>query len=136
MSAGENPEFIELDMQIKGKANRLPGFEPGKVGKDVKLDEVRLIIEFLKSLGYKPSKIHAMKDLAPAIEAAEDVDVDLFVPPVTGQRNQAPVTDVAASLARFASESPFMPMTAEQLLKQSISFNLLKAQAIITSRRI
>lgn len=55
--------------QVKGKANRLPGFNRGEHGKLSKADEVEKAIEFVTSLGIHPQDI---RDLQPGYEALDD----------------------------------------------------------------
>lgn len=94
--AGKPKFTIEVDSrtqsidQVKGKANRLPGFEPGKPTLS-KPDEVRLVVEFLLSLGYTPDDIRAANDIRGGVRALEATGVDPFVPPPVRRRElQAP----------------------------------------------
>jgi hypothetical protein len=57
------PSVIE---QVKGKANRLPGFDRGQTTGKVKADEVHKIIEFVESIGMDP---RGVDDLDPAMKA-------------------------------------------------------------------
>jgi hypothetical protein len=66
--------------EVKGKANRLAGFEPGKP-EMTKPDDVRLLTEFLLHLGFQPSAIRAARDTAPGVVAMEQAGVDPFLPP-------------------------------------------------------
>jgi len=98
--------------QVKGKANRLPGYEPGK---DVltKPDEVRAVVEFLLFLGYTPDQIRDSHDIRAGVRALEATGVDPFSPPPVRTRvlpsprtNPSP-TDMARYLARFDYDHPW-----------------------------
>jgi hypothetical protein len=78
--------------QVKGKANRLPGFEPGKYDLS-KPDEVRLVVEFLLFLGYSPNEIRQSNDIRGGVRAFEATSptADPFSPPPVRRRElQAP----------------------------------------------
>ncbi len=91
VSMGSHRQPLYTDIrQVKGKANRLPGFEPGKPTLS-KPDEVRLVVEFLLSLGYTPDDIRAANDIRGGVRALEATGVDPFVPPPVRRRElQAP----------------------------------------------
>lgn len=78
--------------EVKGKANRLPGFEAGK---DVftKPDDLRLVTDFLLSLGYAPAYLKTVRDIAPGIKAAEESGMDPFAPPPRKARKPRPETN-------------------------------------------
>lgn len=77
-SSGRPKFTIEADLkrdgsigsvrQVKGKSNRLPGWDLHREGSgpNVKVEEVLKIVEFIKSLGLDPE---AVSDLAPALRA-------------------------------------------------------------------
>ncbi len=79
-TAAGRPKFtIEADMmhgmsdpvairQVKGKGNRLPGFDAGGGG-TFKADEVAKLAEFIRSLGIDPAGVNDMK---PAMRALTD----------------------------------------------------------------
>lgn len=71
--------------QIKGKLNRLPGYEPHKYNLS-KPDEVRLVVEFLVSLGLSADDIRGIPDIAPGVQAMIDAGNDPFSPPPTRRR--------------------------------------------------
>lgn len=71
--------------EVKGKANRLPGFEPGKDAL-TKQDEVRLVTDFLLHLGFEPSAIRTARDTAPGVVAMEEAGIDPFSPPPKRER--------------------------------------------------
>ncbi len=73
--------------QVKGKANRLPGYEPGKYDL-TKPDEVRLVVEFLTSLGMSPSEILGSRDISPGVQAMIDAGQDPFSPPKSRRQLQ------------------------------------------------
>ena len=76
--------------QIKGKANRLPGYLPREY--DLKKpDEVRLVVEFLTFLGMTPSEIRDTPDIAPGVRAMIDAGQDPFSPPTTRRQLQQEV---------------------------------------------
>lgn len=65
--------------EVKGKANRLPGFEAGKTT-FTKPDDLRLVTDFLLHLGYSPAYLSTVEDIAPGITAMKESGVDPFVP--------------------------------------------------------
>ena len=71
--------------QIKGKLNRLPGYQPHKYNLS-KPDEVRLVVEFLVSLGLSADDIRGIPDIAPGVQAMIDAGNDPFSPPPTRRR--------------------------------------------------
>jgi len=89
--------------QIKGKANRLPGFDPheyvfkGEAG----VDDVRVVVEFLMNhLGmpaaggvgdpiHEPQTVMDIGDLRPGLLAMQRIGIDPFSPPVKGQTWEA-----------------------------------------------
>ncbi len=81
--------------EVKGKANRQPGFEAGK---DVftKPDDLRLVTDFLLSLGYSPEALKDVRDIAPGIKAAEEKGMDPFAPPPRKVRAPRPQTNPSA----------------------------------------
>lgn len=65
----DDEPVIEEINQIKGKANRLPGWDSKKTGiGEPKFDEVQKVVEFVESIGIDPLEIH---DLKPAMLALE-----------------------------------------------------------------
>jgi hypothetical protein len=72
-------------LQVKGAANRLPGFEP-KSTVLTKPDEVRLVVEFLQSLGYSDTDIAASRDIGPGVRTMVENGIIPFVPPPVKQR--------------------------------------------------
>jgi hypothetical protein len=105
--------------QVKGKANRLPGFDPdedvfkGEAG----VDDVRVVVDFLMNyLGMPADKADSLSspivqrggyvqpideigDLRPGLLAMQRVGIDPFSPPVKGQ------TWAAAEAARAARDA-------------------------------
>jgi hypothetical protein len=92
------PKFtISLDKkgieQVKGAANRLPGFDPGsgEFKGEAGVDDVRVVVEFLMVfLGMKPKNETFKGDerndnLKPGLLAMQRVGIDPFSPPVKGQ---------------------------------------------------
>lgn len=92
--------------QVKGKANRLPGFDPesevfkGEAG----VDDVRVVVEFLagylgmtaeqgqredrkppRGMPYAPQAINDIWDLQAGLLAMQRIGIDPFSPPVKGQ---------------------------------------------------
>lgn len=65
--------------QVKGKANRLPGFAAGGAVFS-KEDEVRLVIEFLMSLGIHPADIERVFDLKAGLAGLRALGQDPFAP--------------------------------------------------------
>lgn len=64
----EQEESFAKVAQVKGKANRKPGFDPGKddePGASFKRDEAVMVINMFRDLGFDTSKIH---DLQPALK--------------------------------------------------------------------
>lgn len=98
--------------QVKGKANRLPGFEPGK---DVltKPDEVRAVVEFLLFLGYTPDQIRDSHDIRAGVRALEATGVDPFSPPpvrtrvLPSPRSNPTDMNIARRLAQFDYAHPW-----------------------------
>jgi hypothetical protein len=66
--------------EVKGKANRQPGFEAGK-DKFTKPDDLRLVTDFLLSLGYSPEAITAASDVKPGVKAMLETGVSPFEAP-------------------------------------------------------
>lgn len=84
-------------VQVKGKANRLPGFASG--GSEFsKLDEVRLVVEFLLSRGYTKDQIRNIRDVSPGILGAESLGEDVFAPPVFKKKPKDPQVTAAGPL--------------------------------------
>jgi hypothetical protein len=53
--------------QVKGKANRLPGWDLGREGKgNMKVDEVEKVVELMEVLDIDPEEV---EDLEPAVKA-------------------------------------------------------------------
>jgi uncharacterized protein YjbI with pentapeptide repeats len=73
--------------QIKGKANRLPGYLPREYDLK-KTDEVRLVVEFLTFLGMTSDEILRTPDIAPGVHAMIDAGQDPFSPPTTRRQLQ------------------------------------------------
>jgi hypothetical protein len=75
--------------QVKGAANRLPGFDPGsgEFKGEAGVDEVRAVVEFLMIfLGMKPQdEAFEGPNLEPGILAMRRAGIDPFSPPVKGQ---------------------------------------------------
>ena len=75
--------------QVKGAANRLPGFDPGsgEFKGEAGVDEVRTVVEFLMVfLGMNPQdKDFGGGNLRPGILATQHAGIDPFSPPVKGQ---------------------------------------------------
>jgi len=76
--------------QVKGAANRLPGFDPGsgEFKGEAGVDEVRAVVEFLMVfLGMKPQDEDNFGGLSlqPGILAMRRAGIDPFSPPVKGQ---------------------------------------------------
>jgi hypothetical protein len=67
----EEPKFTHYE-QIKGKANRLPGFDLGKTGTEfpIKRDEVKRVYEFVEGGPYTSSNIAVddIRDMKPAVK--------------------------------------------------------------------
>lgn len=99
------PPFFDVS-QVKGKANRLPGFDPdsevfkGEAG----VDDVRVVVEFLANylgmtpgrgsridrrpppgMPYPPQAINDIGDLKAGLLAMQRIGIDPFSPPVKGQ---------------------------------------------------
>jgi len=74
-------------LQVKGKANRVPGFEPGKTAM-TKADEVRIVAEFLMHLGFTPEEISGARDTSAGVRALQDAGVDPFTPPPVRKREK------------------------------------------------
>ncbi len=87
---GQRWENVEIDgtywfiAQVKGRANRLPGFTAAEGGGSVdtmnKPIDVRLVCEFLLALGYSEVVISEDGDMAPGVRAMEDSGVTPFAP--------------------------------------------------------
>jgi len=85
-----DPPGIE---QVKGAANRVPGFDPGsgEFKGEAGVDDVRVVVEFLMVfLGMQPKNETFKGDerensLKPGLLAMQRVDIDPFSPPVKGQ---------------------------------------------------
>lgn len=78
----------EIVHQVKGAANRLPGFLPnsfvfnGAAG----VDDVRVLVEFLRlHLRLYAEDMLEVTDLRPGLLAMQRVGIDPFLPPVKGQ---------------------------------------------------
>ena len=91
-------------VQVKGKANRLPGFEPGKTELS-KADEVRLVTEFLLHLGYTPEEIEYVSDVRPGVLALKQAGIDPFIPPVRKARAPRPNFQTSHEVRRLAREA-------------------------------
>lgn len=108
--------------QIKGTANRLPGFEPAAFVL-TKPDEVRLVVEFLQALGYKNEAIARMNDIGPGVETMVENGIDPFIPPLKRQRpvlspEEREARKQAAMRRRGAAENPALvpsPQTAAMI---------------------
>jgi hypothetical protein len=66
-------------LQVKGKVNRLPGFEGGG-SKLTRPDEVRYVVEFLVALGYTPAQISEFSDIRAGVAAFKEQGMDPFSP--------------------------------------------------------
>lgn len=145
--SGESKFCIERDVetgrivQIKGTANRLPGFEPyearraldaalfeaGIHGTDAapvltKPDDVRLVVEFLQAWGYSDEAIATMNDIGPGVRTMLENGINPFIPPPKRQRPVlSPEEREARRLAamrRRAAENPGLrpsPATAAMI---------------------
>lgn len=117
--AGKPKFTIEVDarsnaiLEVKGKANRLPGFEPGKPGM-AKPDEVRLVTEFLLSQGYTADDIRDARDVRGGVLALEEAGVDPFSPPPIKRRERKnpsePGIPVSARVARMVQKDYNRPL--------------------------
>lgn len=77
--------------QIKGKANRLPGFERGKEAM-TKGDEVRAVVEFLTQyLGVPADALTDVIDVRGGVRSMRDAGIDPAVPPPVRRKNPAGV---------------------------------------------
>ncbi len=103
--SGKSKFTIEIDKvrnqiaQVKGKANRVPGFAAGRTD-FAKADDVRLATDFLLHLGFSPSAIRSAYDMEPGVKAMEDAGQDPFTPPPTKKRGEIAANSgwIAASL--------------------------------------
>jgi DNA-binding ferritin-like protein len=87
--------------EVKGKANRLPGYEPG-ASKMTKPDEVRLVVEFLmKGLNIPPAEIKYTKDIRPGVLAMEAAGQDPFSPPP--KKKERPNRDPRIAQAKLSA---------------------------------
>lgn len=75
--------------QVKGKANRLPGFEPNK-DELTKPDEVRLVVEFLMQMQFSVRQIAQMRDIGPGVRTMLENGIDPSLPPPVGRRRLPP----------------------------------------------
>lgn len=116
--AGKPKFTIEQDarsgaiLEVKGKANRLPGFEPGKNAM-TKPDEVRLVTEFLLSLGQTPEQIRASRDIRGGVTAMEEAGVDPFSPPPKKKREPRANPEefpISARVARMVEKDYSCPI--------------------------
>lgn len=116
-------KFVSSDIpQVKGVANRLPGFEPG-AWVLTKPDEVRLVVEFLQALGYKDETIKEMVDIGPGTLAMLENGINPFIPPPKRQRAMLSPEEreerrLAAMRRRGAAENPGLvpsPQTAAMI---------------------
>lgn len=125
--SGESKFCIERDVatgriaQVKGTANRLPGFEPGAFVL-TKPDEVRLVVEFLQEWGYTDAAIAAMNDIGPGVRTMLDNGINPCIPPPKRQRpTLSPEEREArrqAAMRRRAAENPGLrpsPATAAMI---------------------
>ena len=87
--------------QVKGKANRVPGFESGS-SQFSKPDEVRLVVEFLLHRGYTPEKIRTSRDIAPGVKAMEDMGNDPFSPPKSKKSRELQASNQSAHISQAA----------------------------------
>lgn len=87
--------------QVKGKANRVPGFESGST-QFSKPDEVRLVVEFLLHRGYTPEKIRTSRDIAPGVRAMEDMGNDPFSPPKSKKSRELQANNQSAPISQAA----------------------------------
>jgi len=94
--------------QVKGKANRLPGFAAaGTVFS--KEDEVRLVVEFLMSLGIPPDEIERVFDLKAGLAGLRSLGQDPFTPkPVRAARPRDNGSD--REVAYWAKKAYSIPM--------------------------
>jgi len=87
--------------EVKGKANRKPGFEAGKDA-FTKPDDLRLVTDFLLSLGYTPDAIRAVTDVRPGVLAMEETGVSPFEPPPRKVRPPRPTQNPLSRAVRDA----------------------------------
>lgn len=67
--------------EVKGTANRLPGFEPDS-SEMTKPDDVRLVVDFLVNyLKMSPDEVSRTKDIRAGVAAMKAMGVDPFSPP-------------------------------------------------------
>jgi hypothetical protein len=94
-------------VQVKGKANRLPGFDAGKDTLTKPL-EVRLVVEFLLSLGLPPEGVEHVRDVQPGVLALKAQGIDPFAPPSRpAKKVRANPNARVARLARAAYAQPW-----------------------------
>ena len=92
--SGKQKFTIEIDKvsntiaQVKGKANRVPGFASGDTTNFAKPDEVRLATEFLLHLGFTPARIKSAYDMNAGVTAMEEAGQDPFSPPQIKKRGE------------------------------------------------
>jgi len=117
LTEADKPKFcIERNVrdnrivQVKGKANRLPGFAADDLAM-TKPDEVRLVVEFLQSLGYSDADIAAAQDIGPGVFAMIENGVIPFVPPPVKQRRlkENPALIPSAATAAMVREDYARP---------------------------
>lgn len=97
--------------EVKGKANRLAGFEAGKA-EFTKPDDLRLVTDFLLHLGYSPEDIAECRDVAPGVKAMQAQGIDPFAPPPKKVRapKQNPAPRLPRSVERLYWEAYEQPM--------------------------
>lgn len=93
--------------QVKGKANRIPGFDPGSTS-FTKPDEVRLVVEFLrKHLNFSEDAIRRTSDMAAGVQALTDSGVDPFAPPPSKRREMTATSLEVQGMALVAMSEPW-----------------------------
>jgi hypothetical protein len=103
--------------QVKGKANRIPGFTPEKPNLLTKPDEVRLVTEFLtEGLGMSREAVEKASDTRPGVLAMQTSGIDPFAPPLVKRRalkenpaRSTPPIPVPPRVARLAEEAMSYP---------------------------
>lgn len=130
---GESKFCIERDVasgrivQVKGTANRLPGFEPTAEVQNrttlTKPDDVRLVVEFLQAWGYDDTTIASTNDIGPGVFTMLENGINPFIPPPKRARpalspEEREARKQAAMRRRGAAENPALipsPATAAMI---------------------
>lgn len=117
LESGTNGEVL----QVKGKANRLPGFAADSTSFS-KADEVRLIVEFLQSLGITNEEIKAIADMRPGILAMENAGMDPFTPPPVRKKVAKEAPQVSAVAEQFHT-SAYVRLVARAAMERPWGYN-------------